>query len=150
MFTHVLTVLGAIATLLGAAFTVWPALPKKLAYGLFAIGVVTLAVGIYRIVKEASVAQQEQVEQDTAFVKMKMGRSGYEILDSNAVSSIDDNGVGDISVNFETPVEDKNYFVQVSAAEGSIDYEVISRERNGFRLQFSVNEPALVRISWKR
>ena len=148
MPAHILTILGGAATLIGAAMTLWPALPKNLAYGLLAIGIVTLSVGVYQIIRAGPATNQALVEEQTGYVKMKLEGALYEILDAVNITSITDHGVGDFSVTFDKNLDSEDYYIDVSAAEGSIDYKVVSRERSGFRLQFSEYEPVLVRISW--
>ena len=73
MFAHILTVLGGAATLIGAAMTLWPALPKNLAYGLLVIGIVTLFVGVYQIIRADPATNQALIEKQTGYVKMKFG-----------------------------------------------------------------------------
>ena len=59
MFTHILTVLGGIVIIAGAALSIWPFLPIEIAYALIAIGVVTVCAGIFSLARNRQKPQTQ-------------------------------------------------------------------------------------------
>lgn len=91
------------------------------------------------------VLRETQQEAGT-YVKLKMSGALYDFIESNNVTSITDNGTGDISINFAVPLNPENMIVEVKTGEGSIDYKVVEKSADGVRLQFHAYEPSVVRI----
>ena len=117
---------------------------------LITVSTLGLTVGVLWYVTELRSQEQqarslEQQETGT-YVKLKMSGAIYDFVDSNNVSSIDDIGTGDISINFTTPLDPENMIVSVTTGEGSIDYKVVEKTAGSVRLQFHAYEPSVVKI----
>ncbi len=115
---------------------------------LIAVSTLGLTIGILWYVTELRpLEQQAREQQETGtYVKLKMSGRLYDFIESNNVTSITDNGTGDISINFMVPLNPENMIVEVKTGEGSIEYKVVEKSADGVRLQFHAYEPSVVKI----
>ena len=69
------------------------------------------------------------------YLNMKMIDSTYNIIGSNNITSVIDNGSGDLTLTFETALNPEKMIIRVDADDGSIDYKVLAKSANSVRIK---------------
>jgi len=72
----------------------------------------------------------------------------FIIDNSQNISSITDNALGDVSVVFEEDFPNKNYYVNITG-DKTITYEIITKEKSHIRIKFKEDDLEMVQVVCK-
>ena len=84
---------------------------------------------------------------DKTFVSLLLEGPLYAFLESSNVSSIDDNGTGDLTINFSNNLSE-NYFLKVTT-DGSATWEIVERAPDSCRIKFDGVEPSRMKLEFE-
>ena len=88
----------------------------------------TLKVGTIQNTSGGSSSTPEQIEQGRAKAWVNFAASDGSIRDNFNVSSVDDHGTGDYTVNFSSALADNDYAWFVSAGRGSNEGAIVAAQ----------------------
>lgn len=90
---------------------------------------------------------ERKSHKDITFIVFAPNASIPEILDSNNISSITDNGILNFTFTFDEPLENENYMIKMIGT-ANVEYDVLDRTRNSFTIQFGKPCPDRVKLEF--
>lgn len=85
--------------------------------------------------------------EDKTFVSFLLDGSLYAFIDSHNVNSIDDDGAGELTINFAEDLSE-DYFVKVTS-DGSARWEITDRSPGSCRIKFHGEEPSRIKLEFE-